>query len=92
MLLKSRTPILYIANKVKCDFIYVLFLSLTVMAFTGVLREMLQKMRLMILIFIGTALSILLLFKLGQSYYRWWETRVAGYRTHFHPTVFNLLT
>ncbi len=75
MLLNKRIPATYILNKVKYDLIYVLIVSLTVLFITEKYRELLPEMPLTIPAFIGTAISILLSFKLSQSYDRWWEAR-----------------
>lgn len=75
MLLDKRIPFLYILNKVKYDLVYVLLVSLTVLFVTEWYREFLPEMPLTIPAFIGTAISILLSFKLSQSYDRWWEAR-----------------
>lgn len=75
MLLNKPIPISYIVNKVKYDLIYVLILSLSVLFITNRYQELLPEMPLTIPAFLGTAISILLSFKLSQSYDRWWEAR-----------------
>lgn len=75
MLLNKRIPITYIFNKVKIELIYVLIVSLVVIYLTEEFKEFLPEMPLTIPAFIGTAISILLSFKLNQSYDRWWEAR-----------------
>ncbi|MEJ7694672.1 bestrophin family ion channel [Daejeonella sp.] len=75
MLLNKRIPAAYIFNKVKYDLGYVLVLSLLVLFITEKYRDLLPAMPLTIPAFIGTAISILLSFKLSQSYDRWWEAR-----------------
>lgn len=75
MLLNKRIPAYYIINKVKRDLIYVLLLSLSVLFLTDRYKDLLPEMPLTIPAFIGTAISILLSFKLSQSYDRWWEAR-----------------
>ncbi|MCD6018606.1 MAG: hypothetical protein K0S53_1727 [Bacteroidetes bacterium] len=75
MLLNKRIPVSYIISKVKYDFFYVLIVSLTVLFVTEKYRHLLPEMPLAIPTFIGTAISILLSFKLNQSYDRWWEAR-----------------
>lgn len=75
MLLNKRIPLTYILNKVKFDFAYVLIVSIVVLVVTDRYRELLPEMPLTIPAFIGTAISILLSFKLNQSYDRWWEAR-----------------
>lgn len=75
MLLNKRIPASFILNKVKIDLIYVLIVSLSVLLFTNRYQIHLPEMPLTIPAFIGTAISILLSFKLSQSYDRWWEAR-----------------
>ena len=75
MLLNKRIPISYILNNVKYDLIIVLSVSLSALFVTNRYQELLPEMPLTIPAFIGTAISILLSFKLSQSYDRWWEAR-----------------
>ncbi len=75
MLLNKRIPLSYILNKVKYDLVYVLLASLFVLFITARYQALLPEMPLTIPAFIGTAISILLSFKLNQSYDRWWEAR-----------------
>ncbi len=75
MLLNKRIPITYIFNKVKIELIYVLIVSLVAIYLTEEFKDFLPEMPLTIPAFIGTAISILLSFKLNQSYDRWWEAR-----------------
>ena len=75
MLLKKKIPLAYIFNKVKYDLLNVLILSLLVIVITEHYKDLFPIMPLTIPAFIGTAISILLSFKLNQSYDRWWEAR-----------------
>ncbi len=75
MLLNKRIPLIYILNKVKYDFVYVLSVSLFVHFTSERHHDFLPEMPLTIPVFIGTSISILLSFKLSQSYERWWEAR-----------------
>ena len=75
MLLNKQIPISYILNNVKYDLIIVLSVSLSALFVTNRYQELLPEMPLTIPAFIGTAISILLSFKLSQSYDRWWEAR-----------------
>lgn len=75
MLLNNRIPASFLLNKVKYDLVYVLIVSLSVHFITEKYQELLPEMPLTIPAFIGTAISILLSFKLNQSYDRWWEAR-----------------
>jgi putative membrane protein len=75
MLLNKRIPFTYILKKVKIEFISVFIISLSVVLITEKYREFLPEIPFNIPAFIGTAISILLSFKLSQSYDRWWEAR-----------------
>lgn len=75
MLLNKQIPAYYVLNKVKHDLVYVLLLSLFVLFVTERYQKLLPELPLTIPAFIGTAISILLSFKLSQSYDRWWEAR-----------------
>jgi putative membrane protein len=75
MLLNKRIPAWYIFNKVKYDLVYVLVLSVAVLFITDKYKQLLPEMPFTIPAFIGTAISILLSFKVSQSYDRWWEAR-----------------
>jgi len=75
MLLDTRIPVKYILKKVKTEIVLTLFVALVVYLCTYRFSEFLPEMPLTIPAFIGTALSILLSFKLSQSYDRWWEAR-----------------
>jgi ion channel-forming bestrophin family protein len=75
MLLEKRIPISYVLNKIKYNLIYVMLVSVTVLLITDYCGRQFPEMPLTIPAFIGTAISILLSFKLNQSYDRWWEAR-----------------
>jgi putative membrane protein len=75
MLLHHRIPVSYILNKVKRDLAYVAVLAIAIFLLTNAYQKTLPEMPLTIPAFIGTAISILLSFKLNQSYDRWWEAR-----------------
>lgn len=75
MLLNKQIPASYILNKVKYDAVIVLIVSLSTLYITEKYNDLLPDMPLPIPAFIGTAISILLSFKLSQSYDRWWEAR-----------------
>ncbi len=75
MLLNKRIPVTYILNKVKFELLYISVLSAAIILLTDMYGHTLPEMPLTIPAFIGTAISILLSFKLNQSYDRWWEAR-----------------
>jgi len=75
MLLNKRIPITYILNKIKIEIAIVLGVNFLVLYLTHKFNHLLPTMPLAVPAFIGTSISILLSFKLNQSYDRWWEAR-----------------
>ncbi len=75
MLLKKRIPFSYIFRKVRKELLYVLAIGLVVYYCTSVFKNFIPEMPLGIPAFLGTAISVILSFKLNQSYDRWWEAR-----------------
>ena len=75
MLLNKRIPIRYIFGKVRKELFFVLIIGLIVYYLTLRFRAFLPDMPINIPAFLGTAISIVLSFKLNQSYDRWWEAR-----------------
>ncbi|WP_128544795.1 bestrophin family protein [Larkinella soli] len=75
MLLDRKISFAYIFNKVKVDLLIVLLIGLITNLLTVFFRGYLPEMPLTIPTFLGTAISILLSFKMNQSYDRWWEAR-----------------
>jgi len=75
MLLEKPIPPVYIFNKVKGDLVSILVVSLAVHFLTTQFQDFLPAMPPSIPGIIGTAISILLSFKIGHSYERWWEAR-----------------
>ena len=75
MLLNKKIPPTYILNKVKFDLINILILSLSVLFITDYFEGHVPTMPIAIPAFIGTAISVILSFKISQSYDRWWEAR-----------------
>lgn len=75
MILNKNIPFKYIINKVKYDLIAVLVLDITVHFISTQFKAYLPVMPLTIPAFLGTAISVLLSFKMNQSYDRWWEAR-----------------
>lgn len=75
MILEHRIPIKYLAGVVKYELILVplvgIFTHFTAIEFT----KSLPDMPLAIPAFLGTSISVLLSFKMNQSYDRWWEAR-----------------
>lgn len=75
MLLDKGITFAYIFNKVKFDIFIVLLIGLTTNIITLFANRYLPEMPLAIPALLGTAISILLSFKMNQSYDRWWEAR-----------------
>src|SRR5215204_805129 len=75
MLLTKLPSIFYILNKTKVEFCYSLLIALIFSFLTYNFYSEIPKMPISIPAFLGTAISILLSFKLSQSYDRWWEAR-----------------
>lgn len=75
MLLDKRPPFKYILNKVKQELIYVSITTLLLYIFTSKFEHVIPEIPLTIPAFLGTAISVILSFKLSQSYDRWWEAR-----------------
>jgi len=62
-------------NKIKREVILVAIVGFIFNAFTYLLGDRLPDMPLGVPAFLGTAISVLLSFKMSQSYERWWEAR-----------------
>ncbi|WP_172333870.1 bestrophin family protein [Mucilaginibacter sp. SG564] len=75
MLLKERIPASYILKKIKLEVLYVLIIGLLVNYLTSQFKHLIPEMPIGIPAFIGTAISVILSFKINQSYDRWWEAR-----------------
>ena len=75
MLLNQRIPLSYILHKIKYDLIIVLVVGIVTNYLAVKFSTFLPDMPLTIPSFLGTAISILLSFKMNQSYDRWWEAR-----------------
>ncbi|NTE04583.1 hypothetical protein G6M26_40495 [Agrobacterium tumefaciens] len=75
MLLNKTIPAKYILNKIKLELLYVLIIGLLVNYLTAQYKNLIPEMPIAIPTFIGTAISVILSFKINQSYDRWWEAR-----------------
>lgn len=75
MLLNKRIPLTYIFNKVKLEMLYIIVIGLITFYLTHRFEDIIPTMPPTIPAFIGTAISVILSFKLNQSYDRWWEAR-----------------
>ncbi len=75
MILEKNIPLTYIFSKVKYELIVVFLVGVITNFLTIKLSQFLPEMPLSIPALLGTAISILLSFKMNQSYDRWWEAR-----------------
>ena len=75
MLLEKPLPLAYIFDKIRVDFIFLVVISIVGALLVEYERPYLPKLPVAIPAFLGTAISLILSFKLNQSYDRWWEAR-----------------
>lgn len=75
MLLNKGIPATFILRKIRFEIVYILVIATVVYYFTERYKYMIPEMPLSIPAFLGTAISVILSFKLSQSYDRWWEAR-----------------
>jgi len=75
MLLVKLPSIFYILNKTKVEFLYTLVIALLISFLTYRFHSIIPTIPISVPTFLGTSISVLLSFKLSQSYDRWWEAR-----------------
>ena len=75
MLLTKGPSIYYILKKTKVEFFYTLVIAFVISVLTYEFDFAIPNMPINVPAFLGTAISVLLSFKLSQSYDRWWEAR-----------------
>lgn len=75
MLIRYRMPLFYLLKSAIPDFLIVLAIACTIYFIEWKLKLLLMDLSFSIPAFLGTAISILLSFKISQSYDRWWEAR-----------------
>lgn len=75
MLLDTSIPFWYIFNKVKRDLFRVLIISITFHTIKIFFGQSLPAIPLTLPSILGISISLLLAFKVNQSYDRWWEAR-----------------
>jgi putative membrane protein len=75
MILESKLPIKYLLGIVKYELIIVFMVGMATHFSAISLTDFLPDMPLTIPAFLGTSISVLLSFKMNQSYDRWWEAR-----------------
>lgn len=74
MLIKKRIPLRYIVKSIKYELLFVLAFNCIIISLKYYL-DFSFKIPINIVAFLGTAISLVLSFKLSQSYDRWWEAR-----------------
>lgn len=75
MLVDKRVPLKYLFHKIKYELLITCIIGIIIHFFTEEFYTYLPDMPLTIATFLGTAISVLLSFKMSQSYDRWWEAR-----------------
>ncbi|AYA35711.1 hypothetical protein D3Y59_00765 [Hymenobacter oligotrophus] len=75
MLLETKLPIRYIFRRIMPDVLRVLFISVMFQLIKEVFGPYLPPVPLQLPTILGSSISLLLAFKIGQSYDRWWEAR-----------------
>ena len=75
MLLKNRIPILYVLRGIRWEIPIVMAISVTFHFIKVYFGSIIPELSISIPAFLGTAISVILSFKLNQSYDRWWEAR-----------------
>jgi len=75
MLLNKGIPLSYVVKKVKAELMIVTLIGLLVYYATNLFKDKIPPMPIGIPAFLGTAISVILSFKLNQSYDRWWKAR-----------------
>lgn len=75
MLINKKIPVSYILNKIKYEMIYITIIGMLAYSVTHLFENVIPPLPIAIPAFLGTAISVILSFKLNQSYDRWWEAR-----------------
>ncbi len=75
MLLNKKIPLTYIFGKIKFEIIYTTVIWVITYFLAHESAGVDPKLPVTVPAFLGTAISIILSFKLSQSYDRWWEAR-----------------
>lgn len=75
MILQKKLPFGFMLSEAWVELTFVIIVGLGVHYFKTTYAHLIPEMPLAIPAFIGTAISVLLSFKMSQSYDRWWEAR-----------------
>lgn len=77
MLLEKRIPFRYFYNQIRYDILFVFLMSVATFILKKMYGAQMPYIPVALPAFLGTAISLLLSFKLSQSYERWWEARIV---------------
>ena len=75
MLLNKHIPLHYVFRKIRMELLYVTAIGSVTFYLTSKYKSYTPEIPIAFPAFIGTAISVILSFKLNQSYDRWWEAR-----------------
>jgi putative membrane protein len=75
MLLDKRIPLTYILGSIKLEIVIITIIGIGAYFVKAPIKDSIPDIPIGIPTFLGTAISIILSFKLNQSYGRWWEAR-----------------
>lgn len=75
MLLEKKIPFSYILNKIRTDIVYIIVIAVFFYLLKYFFLEYLPAIPLAMVSIVGTAISLILAFRINQSYDRWWEAR-----------------
>lgn len=75
MLLKGRIPFFFILKSIRWEIPVIIAISITFHFIKVFFGSVIPELPISIPAFLGTAISVILSFKLNQSYDRWWEAR-----------------
>jgi ion channel-forming bestrophin family protein len=75
MLLNKGLPVSYVVRKVWREIVFTAIIGTVTYAIVHLFQDEIPPIPIQIPAFLGTAISVILSFKLNQSYDRWWEAR-----------------
>lgn len=75
MIIKKKVPLLYVLDEIKVPLIIVTVIALVADTLPYFISEYMPDIPIAIATTLGIAISILVSFKISQSYDRWWEAR-----------------
>ena len=75
MLINKRIPLSYIFGSIKWEIVIVTLIGIAAYFLQAPIKDNIPDIPLGIPAFLGTSISVIISFKLSQSYDRWWEAR-----------------